>query len=42
MDVIPGEFGYVIIVMISSIFLLQWLGYKVVVARKKYEVQVRF
>ncbi|XP_060592429.1 glutathione S-transferase 3, mitochondrial-like isoform X1 [Ruditapes philippinarum] len=33
------EYGYVILVFIASIFLLQWLGIRVGMARKKYEVK---
>ena len=39
MEVAP-EFGYVVLVFVLSIFLLQGLGVNVVRARKKYEVRV--
>jgi hypothetical protein len=38
--VLPPEYGYVILVAVASIFLLQWLAFRVGAARKKYEVQV--
>ncbi|KAL4233158.1 hypothetical protein ACF0H5_007843 [Mactra antiquata] len=33
------DYGYVILVFIASIFLLQWLGFRVGKARKMYEVK---
>ncbi|XP_060066801.1 glutathione S-transferase 3, mitochondrial-like [Ylistrum balloti] len=33
------DFGFVILVIVASIFLLQWLGIQVVMARKKYDVR---
>ncbi|XP_022294415.2 glutathione S-transferase 3, mitochondrial-like [Crassostrea virginica] len=36
--VLSGDFGYVVLVMISSVFMLMWMGFKVGTARKKYEV----
>ncbi|XP_062605340.1 glutathione S-transferase 3, mitochondrial-like [Saccostrea cucullata] len=36
--VLSGDFGYVILVMIFSIFVLMWMGFNVGAARKKYEV----
>lgn len=38
--VLSGDFGYVVLVMISSVFMLMWMGFKVGTARKKYEVPV--
>ena len=41
MDIsIASEFGYVILVAVASIFVVQWMGFKVGMARKKYEVRV--
>ena len=37
---LPGDFGYVVLVSIASIFMLMWKGFKVGGARKKYEVKV--
>ncbi|XP_048769191.1 microsomal glutathione S-transferase 3-like [Ostrea edulis] len=36
--VLSGDFGYVVLVMIFSVFVLMWMGFKVGAARKKYEV----
>nr|XP_011449765.2 microsomal glutathione S-transferase 3 [Crassostrea gigas] len=36
--VLSGDFGYVVLVMIFSVFMLMWMGGKVGGARKKYEV----
>lgn len=38
--VLSGDFGYVVLVMIFSVFVLMWMGFKVGAARKKYEVHV--
>lgn len=38
--VLSGDFGYVVLVMIFSVFVLMWMGFKVGAARKKYEVPV--
>lgn len=38
--VLSGDFGYVVLVMIFSVFMLMWMGFKVGGARKKYEVPV--
>ena len=38
--VLSGDFGYVVLVMIFSVFMLMWMGFKVGTARKKYEVPV--
>lgn len=35
---LPREYGYVVLTGVASTFLLQWMTYKVVAARKKYEV----
>jgi len=35
---IADEFGYVVLVFVASIFLLQWMGFMVVKARKKHNV----
>ena len=35
---IPAEFGYVILGQIAAVFTLQYLGGKVMAARKKYQV----
>lgn len=37
---LPREYGYVVLTGVASTFLLQWMTYKVIVARKKYEVPV--
>ena len=37
---VQPEFGYVILVIIASIFTIQWLGFRVGAARKKFEVKV--
>ena len=37
---LSGEYGYVVLVFVATIFLLQWLGIRVGIARKKYEVPV--
>ena len=34
------EYGFVILVFIASIIMIQWLGARVGSARKKYEVKV--
>jgi len=36
---IAGDYGYVVLVAVASIFFLQYLGIKVGMARKKYEVK---
>lgn len=36
---IPQEYGYVVLTGVASTFLLQWMMYKVVAARKKYKVE---
>ncbi|GAB1605167.1 microsomal glutathione S-transferase 3-like [Argonauta hians] len=38
-DLLPGGYGYVVLVAVASIFLLQWMGFQVMKARKKYDVQ---
>ena len=38
---ISAEYGYVVIVAVASIILLQYLGINVGMARKKYEVKVK-
>lgn len=40
--VLSGDFGYVVLVMIFSVFMLMWMGGKVGGARKKYEVPVSY
>ncbi|KAK3097173.1 hypothetical protein FSP39_007113 [Pinctada imbricata] len=35
---LPADFGWVVLVAISSIFMCMWKGFKVGAARKKYEV----
>ncbi|OWF42712.1 microsomal glutathione S-transferase 3-like isoform X1 [Mizuhopecten yessoensis] len=35
---LPPAFGFVVLTTVASVFLLQWLGIKVAMARKKYEV----
>lgn len=35
---IPADFGYVILTSVASIFVIMWKGFKVGMARKKYEV----
>ncbi|XP_033740594.1 microsomal glutathione S-transferase 3-like isoform X1 [Pecten maximus] len=35
---LSSDFGYVVLVVVATVFLLQWLGIQVVMARKKYEV----
>jgi len=37
---LPGEFGYVILTVIASLFMIIWKAENVVGARKKYEVPV--
>ena len=37
---IAGEYGYVVLVAIASIFMLYYLGINVGMARKKYQVRV--
>lgn len=37
---IPGDFGYVILTSVASIFIIMWKGFKVGAARRKYEVPV--
>ena len=37
---VQPEFGLVILVFIASIFTIQWLGFRVGAARKKYDVKV--
>ena len=39
---ITDEYGYVVLVFVASYFLLMYLGILVGMARKKYEVKVRF
>ena len=34
------EYGFVILVFLVSVFMLQWLGFRVGIARKKYEIKV--
>ncbi|XP_063396569.1 glutathione S-transferase 3, mitochondrial-like isoform X2 [Mytilus trossulus] len=35
---LPKEYGYVVLTGVASTFLLQWMTYKVIVARKKYKI----
>lgn len=37
---IQPDYGLVIFVILASIFMVQWLGFRVGAARKKYEVKV--
>lgn len=37
---IPQEYGYVVLTGVGSTFLIYWMTYKVVAARKKYKVEV--
>ena len=37
---VNADYGYVVFVFVASIVLLQWLGFKVAVARKKYGIKV--
>ena len=39
---ITEEYGYVVLVFVASYLLLMYLGILVGMARKKYEVKVRF
>jgi len=36
---VSSEFGWIVLVILASVFLLQYLGFKVGAARKKYEVK---
>jgi glutathione S-transferase len=38
--VLSGDFGYVVLVLIFSVFVVLWMGMQVGKARKKYEVPV--
>lgn len=38
--ILSSDFGYVILVIISSIFMSWWIGFQVVKARTKFNVQV--
>ena len=37
---VEPEFGFVVFVIIASMFMIQWLGFRVGMARKKYDVKV--
>ena len=37
---VASEFGYVVLVFVASVFVLQWMGFNVVKARKKHDVPV--
>ncbi|XP_029646510.1 microsomal glutathione S-transferase 3 [Octopus sinensis] len=39
LELLPPAYGYVVLVAVASIFLIQWMGYKVMQARKKYDVK---
>ena len=39
-DILPSEYGYVLLVLIFSFVVVSWMGVKVGAARKKYDVQV--
>ena len=39
---IPSDYGYVILVLVATWILLNWMGMQVMKARKKYDVQVHF
>lgn len=38
-EILPSEYGYVILVAVSSMFLLSWMALRVMAARKKFSVQ---
>ena len=40
-EILPAEYGFVVLVAVCSMFLLSWMAYKVMAARKKYDVQVK-
>lgn len=39
---IPKEYGYVVLVGTSSVFVAMWHGIKVSMARKKYGIKVKY
>ena len=41
-EMLPADFGWVVLVFVASIFVLQWMGFKVGAARKKFGVKVMY
>ena len=40
LDLLPSEYGYVVLVVVFSFVVVTWMGFKVGAARKKYDVKV--